>query len=223
MELDFRVPTQHQVQRDWSPYSMNGGTVLALAGEDFAVIASDTRLSEGFQIYSRDYPKTYQLSDNMVLGCCGFHGDVLTVTKNIKSRIKDYEHLHRKKMSCAAVAQRLSVMLYSRRFFPYYAFNILAGLDNEGESVTVGVTNVRSSLVLPVTYYTHTHTHQGEIGLKNQSGAEEVPLSQDKAVALVQDVFSAAAERDIYTGDGLEICVITAAGVDMKRVPLRRD
>ncbi|CAI8048875.1 Proteasome subunit beta type-1-B [Geodia barretti] len=132
MELDFRVPTQHQVQRDWSPYSMNGGTVLALAGEDFAVIASDTRLSEGFQIYSRDYPKTYQLSDNMVLGCCGFHGDVLTVTKNIKSRIKDYEHLHRKKMSCAAVAQRLSVMLYSRRFFPYYAFNILAGLDNEG-------------------------------------------------------------------------------------------
>ncbi|CAI8048873.1 Proteasome subunit beta type-1-A [Geodia barretti] len=61
------------------------------------------------------------------------------------------------------------------------------------------------------------------IGLKNQSGAEEVPLSQDKAVALVQDVFSAAAERDIYTGDGLEICVITAAGVDMKRVPLRRD
>ena len=79
MELDFRVPTQQQVQRYWSPYSMNGGyvnqdavgghlleysslsTILALAGEDFAVIASDTRLSEGFQIYSRDYPKTYQL------------------------------------------------------------------------------------------------------------------------------------------------------------------
>ena len=52
---------------------------------------------------------------------------------------------------------------------------------------------------------------------------KEVPLSLDKAVVLVQDVFSAAAERDIYTGDGVEICVITAAGVDVKRVPLRRD
>ena len=36
-------------------------TVLAIAGEDFSVIASDTRLSEGFQIYTRDLPKTYQL------------------------------------------------------------------------------------------------------------------------------------------------------------------
>lgn len=75
-------------QQDWSPYAMNGGyvrpytvmacilcctvhptycyhalprTILAIAGDDFSVIASDSRLSEGFQIYSRDSPKTYQL------------------------------------------------------------------------------------------------------------------------------------------------------------------
>ena len=62
-----------------------------------------------------------------------------------------------------------------------------------------------------------------QIGLKNQEGAREDPLSVEKAVSLIQDVFSAAAERDIYTGDGLEICVVTAAAVDVKRVPLRRD
>ncbi len=36
-------------------------TILAVAGEDFSVIASDLRLSEGFQIYSRDSPKAYKL------------------------------------------------------------------------------------------------------------------------------------------------------------------
>lgn len=50
-----------------------------------------------------------------------------------------------------------------------------------------------------------------------------MPLSLEKAVTLVQDVFSAAAERDIYTGDGIEISVITATGVEVKRVPLRKD
>ena len=40
------------------------------------------------------------------------------------------------------MAQRLSVMLYSRRFFPYYAYNILAGLDTEGE--IVGLANSRN-------------------------------------------------------------------------------
>ena len=42
-------------------------------------------------------------------------------------------------------------------------------------------------------------------------------------MSLVKDVFMAAAERDIYTGDGLKIHVITAAGVEEEMVPLRRD
>ena len=32
-------------ERRFSPYSDNGGSVVAIAGEDFVVIASDTRLS----------------------------------------------------------------------------------------------------------------------------------------------------------------------------------
>ena len=51
---------------------MNGGTALAIAGDSFAVIASDTRLSQGFSIHTRDSPKTYRLSEDTVLACTGF-------------------------------------------------------------------------------------------------------------------------------------------------------
>lgn len=43
-----------------------------------------------------------------------------------------YAHAHEKKLSCPATAQMVSIMLYQKRFFPYYVFTILGGLDTEG-------------------------------------------------------------------------------------------
>ena len=62
-----------------------------------------------------------------------------------------------------------------------------------------------------------------QIGYKNQEGVVKTPLTVEKTVSLIQDVFSAAAERDIYTGDGLRVSVVTAAGIDHRVIPLRRD
>lgn len=56
-----------------------------------------------------------------------------------------YEHVHNKEMNSQAVAQLLSVVLYHRRFFPFYTYNILAGLDKEGTTI--------------LRYIIHTHAH----------------------------------------------------------------
>lgn len=45
----------------FNPYSDNGGTILAIAGKDFAVVAGDTRQSEGYSIQTRYARKVWQL------------------------------------------------------------------------------------------------------------------------------------------------------------------
>lgn len=40
---------------------------------------------------------------------------------------------HNTIMQPGSIAQLLSTLLYSRRFFPYYVYNVLAGLDDNGE------------------------------------------------------------------------------------------
>lgn len=43
-----------------------------------------------------------------------------------------YKHSNNKAMTTGAIAAMLSTILYSRRFFPYYVYNIIGGLDEEG-------------------------------------------------------------------------------------------
>lgn len=44
-----------------------------------------------------------------------------------------YKHSNNKTMSSGAIAAMLSTILYGRRFFPYYVYNIIGGLDEEGK------------------------------------------------------------------------------------------
>ncbi|KAI8116527.1 Proteasome subunit beta type-1, partial [Lucilia cuprina] len=95
---DYKVPgAQHQ---DFSPYESNGGSIVAIAGDDYVVIAADTRLSSGYSIHTRKQNKLFQLSPKTVLGSTGF-----------KARMQMYEHTHLKTMSTDAVAQMLSILI----------------------------------------------------------------------------------------------------------------
>jgi 20S proteasome subunit beta 6 len=45
---------------------------------------------------------------------------------------KWYRHAHAKDMSLHAIARLIQSMLYQRRFFPYYVYNILGGIEDDG-------------------------------------------------------------------------------------------
>ncbi|XP_034284283.1 proteasome subunit beta type-1 [Pantherophis guttatus] len=226
--LPREVGQSSAAQRRFSPYTFNGGTILAIAGEDFVVVASDTRLSEDYAIHSRESPKCYKLTDTTVIGCSGFHGDCLTLTKILEARLKMYKHSNNKTMSSGAIAAMLSTILYSRRFFPYYVYNIIGGLDEEGKGAVYSFDPVgsyqrdsfkaggsASAMLQPLL--------DNQVGLKNMQGMSQLPLSLEKALQLVKDVFISAAERDVYTGDALKICIITKDGIKEESFPLRRD
>ena len=96
-------------QRQFNPYAENGGTILAIAGADFTVIAGDTRQSEGYSIQTRYAPKVFRLSvqniilvgfsappadasfprtDRAVLAVNGFAADGNMFVKKVKQRLE---------------------------------------------------------------------------------------------------------------------------------------
>jgi 20S proteasome subunit beta 6 len=78
---------------------------------------------------------SFQRTDECVLVTAGMQADALALQKRLRQELQQYQYLHHKEMCAHAIAQRLSNILYNRRFFPYYTFNILVGFDNNGISV----------------------------------------------------------------------------------------
>ena len=64
-------------------YTDNGGSTLAIAGAEFAVMAGDTRLTSGYSINSRHHPKLFKIGGTtadqkdatIVLSVVGFAAD----------------------------------------------------------------------------------------------------------------------------------------------------
>ncbi|WOL10810.1 proteasome subunit beta type-1 [Canna indica] len=235
------------LRRDWV-YENNGGSALnlpisfpfqfidttcvAIAGSDYCVIAADTRLSVGYSIYTRDYSKICKLAEKCVMATSGFQGDMKALQKNLAARHLIYQHQHNKQISCPAMAQLLSNTLYYKRFFPYYTFNILGGLDNDGkgcvftydavgsyERVGYSAQGSGAGLIIPVL----DNQLKSPSPLLLPAKDAVTPLSEVEAVDLVKDVFASATERDIYTGDKVEIVVINASGIRRELMELRKD
>ncbi|XP_057381509.1 proteasome subunit beta type-1-like [Daphnia carinata] len=215
-------------QHHWSPYTDNGGTIVAVAGDDFAIIASDTRLIQGYSILTREQPKLFKLSEQTVLGVSGCWCDVLTFTRTLEARMKMYLHEHLKPMSTPAVAQLVSTMLYHKRFFPYYVSNIVAGLDQDGKGTLYSYDPVghceknryraggaAGAMLQPLL--------DNQVGLKNMKGGVLPDITKEKALMVIKDSFISAAERDTSTGDGVIINIITKSGVEVMHFPLRKD
>ncbi|GLD95677.1 hypothetical protein PINS_up004355 [Pythium insidiosum] len=96
-------------------------------------MAADTRLSTGYSILSRNESKVHAITPTTLLGCPGSHNDIIQLRGVLSIRAQMYRHDNGVMPSAESTAQLLMNTLYSRRFFPYYAFCLLAGIDKDGK------------------------------------------------------------------------------------------
>lgn len=228
-------------------YTDNGGSTLGITGSDFAILAGDTRSVSGYSINSRYAPKVFKIGGDdetgagahIILSVVGFSADGRALKERLDAIVKMYRYQHGKQMSIKACAQRLSTILYQKRFFPYYVHAILGGLDEEGKGALYSYDPVGSyereqcraagaaaSLIMPFL--------DNQVNFKNQyipgsgeghalEARQAEPQSRHEVEQLVRDAFTSAVERHIEVGDGLQMLVITKDGIEEIYDPLKKD
>jgi len=211
----------------WSPYNINEGTSLALSGPDYVIVAGDTRMSDGYTILSRNVSKIYSLTSKCVLSTAGMQAEASTLQKVLTIRIEQYRQRHGVDIGTTSIAQLLSNTLYYKRFFPYYTFNVLGGLDHQGKGAVFGYDAIGSFERMPycVTGSASaliTSILDNQVAFKTQKKNDRI-LTLEEAIDLVKDVFTCAGERDIYTGDSVDLAIISKDGIKIEKFELKRD
>jgi len=212
---------------NFNPYQNNGGTIVAFSGKSYSIIASDTRCSSGFSIPTRFQTRIVKISKKILLATSGMFADIKFLQRLIKNNITEYQYCNKENIFIDNCAFYISSTLYSKRFFPYYTFNILSGLDkNQKGSVynfdAVGsFENVKFNCVGSGQFLIQPllDSHFGGNGDDFVFDINSI----DNLLCCIKEFFLKASKRGIQLGDGLQFFVITKKGVLIENYFLKID
>ena len=68
------------------------------------MVATDTRISSGYNILSRNHSKTTKLTEKCLITSAGMVADVETLHKNLETRIRQYRMQNKREPSVESLA-----------------------------------------------------------------------------------------------------------------------
>lgn len=177
-------------------------TALGIKVNDGIVLAAERRLSYGGYVLSKSAKKVFNI-DRFGIAGAGLFGDLQTLTRIMSANIKAYELYTGRKISTRAAAKLLSIILYQNKYLPYISEIIFGGVDDSTPQLFV--LDPLGSLLDDV-YAAVGSGARIAIGVLEAEYSEKMDLKQAKDLAI--KAIKASIERDVTSGDGIDILTI---------------
>lgn len=184
------------------------GTVVAVKGRDFVVIGGEKRLSYDGFILSRMVRKVYPITDHCGVGFAGLFGDINYVVRVLKLEARSYALEYGREINPRGLAKVLSVLLYSYKFIPLLTEVVVGGLDRDWKPSLYVLDPVGS--LIEEKYVALGSGGRVALGYLEPNYREDITM--DNAKKLVINSIKVAVERDVASGDGVDLLVISREG-----------
>ena len=190
-----------------------GTTTVGIVCKDGVVLAADKRATAGYLIAHKKFTKVMSITDNISVTVAGTVSDVQLLVKYLKAELKLKKIRTHRDVTVKEAANLLGAFVYGniRKFsvIPGVSHFLIGGKDAEGthlydlspdgsiadidDYVSSGSGSVMAYGVLETLY--------------------KKGLSVDECVKLAAKCINAAVQRDIASGNGIDIVTITKDGV----------
>jgi proteasome beta subunit len=181
-----------------------GATAVGIKGRNYVVLAAERRVSYGGFVVSRSGKKVYKITDYLGVALAGLFADMQAIAKVIAAELSYHEITVGRRLSVKAAAKLLATILYSYKYFPFLSEVLVGGIEKDGGARLYVMDPVGS--LIEDDYAAIGTGAAIAIGLIESNYKLDMPL--DKAKELAIAAVKAAIERDVMSGDGIDVLMI---------------
>jgi len=196
--------------------SLQGATVVGLVCKDGVVLAAEKRVSWGRMVMSRSGKKVFIVTPNMGLAFAGLVSDMQALTREATAYANLYNLEKNRPISVRAMAKLISNVLFQRRLMPLLMETVVGGVDDEGPSL-YSMDPVGS--LIPDKFITAGSGAPLAMGLIEAQFSEDMDLEAGGELAL--NAIRSAVARDVVSGDGVDMLLINADGIEERSYPMK--
>ncbi len=183
---------------------LKGTTTIGIVAKDGVVLATERRATVGTMIANKQTTKLFKIDSNIGVTIAGMVGDAQVLTRYLKAEAALYRLRRNGPLSTEGAATLLANILSGNRYYPYYAWLILGGVDSKGGhvfSVDPAGGSIEDRFVSVGSGSTFTY------GLLEENYSRE--MSTSDAVDLALRGLTVAMKRDSASGDGYLVHTIS--------------
>ena len=194
---------------------MPGATTLGIVCSDGVILASERRVSYGYFVMSKMGKKVFNITDRVGAACAGLVGDMQVLIREVAAYLNMYSYEAGRTPSVRSTAKLMGYLLFRRRLFPYLTQTIIGGVDERGPSLYV-LDPLGS--VIEDKYASVGSGAEIAVGILESDYKDN--LEVEGGIALAKRAIKSAVSRDIGSGDGMDVLLITPKGSREEFTPL---
>jgi proteasome beta subunit len=185
---------------------MPGATAVGITFDGGVVLASEKRIAYGNFLVSKSTKKAFSLTDKVGAAIAGLVADMQILVLQIKALAKVRKMELKRDVPPNSIAKMMSNLMYERRFFPLLTQVIVGGIVDKPAIYTLDPLGS----VLPDEYAAVGTGAEMALGVLDQQF--KAGMKEKEAVDLAIKSVKAATMRDSFSGDGIDVMVITKEG-----------
>jgi proteasome beta subunit len=191
-----------------SEYYLPGATTVGIVCKDGVILAAERRVTYGYFVMSKSGKKVFKIAEKIGAACAGIVADMQILTREVGAYLNLYTYEREQSVMVHTAAKLMGSMLFERRYFPYITQTIVGGIDEGGARLFV-LDPLGS--VIEDKFTAVGSGSEIAMGLLETEFKEGMSIEEGKGLA--RKAVKAASARDIGSGEGLDMLVITNTGI----------